>query len=158
MEAAVKTTGEAVWFERRQHRRYQMLADVLAFVVHSWPQSMVAAKITDIGSGGLALSHMEYGDPLPPPATLEFDILLPGGIPKIKNIIGTAVWDVQTDQESDSGFVTRRCGVRFEHLADEQKAFLAYVIQGYTTAGAETWAADLIALSQNTRCPCRLKQ
>ena len=120
--------------ERRKHKRFGLVGDpiAVAFVTKSSPDFCMAARVADIGSGGLALSH--FGGRLPPHSLLNLDIILPGGIAGITKIMGDSIWDLETQGEPR----LRRCGIRFRNLTDDQKAFVEYLIQSCTTPGAES--------------------
>jgi hypothetical protein len=105
-----------------------VVMDTVAFVTNSLPDFTAAGRVTDIGDGGLALSH--FGGRLPPHSSLELDIILLGGIANRRKMTGDSIWDSETQGE----LRTRRCGIRFRNLADHQKAFVEYLIQNHTTA------------------------
>jgi hypothetical protein len=92
----------------------------------------MAGRVTDIGHGGLALSH--YGSRLPQRTSLELDILLPGKTLSAKNLTGESIWDKDTQGQ----LPTRQCGIRFRNLTDDQKALVEYLIRNHTTAAAKS--------------------
>jgi hypothetical protein len=121
--------------ERRKHMRFGLVGDpvAVAFVTSSSPDFVVAGRVTDIGDGGLALSH--FGGRLPHNDSLELDIILPGGISATKRSLrGNSIWDITAHSESRA----RRCGIRFRNLTDDQKALVEYLIRNHTTAAAES--------------------
>ena len=119
--------------ERRKHKRSSLGGDpvAVAFITKSSPHFVMAARVTDIGYGGLALSH--FGGRLPHKHSLELDIILPGGISATKRRLrGDRIWDITGHSESRA----RRCGIRLLNLTDDQKALVEYLIRNHTTAGA----------------------
>ena len=120
--------------ERRKHNRFSLVKDTVAaaFITNSSPHFVMAARVTDIGHGGLALSHL--GGRLPQGTSLELDIILSGGLGNIKKLTGDCSWDVGMQGELRA----RRCGIRFQNLTANQKAFMKYLIRKYARAGAES--------------------
>jgi len=121
--------------ERRKHKRFRLVGGpvVVAFATSSSPHFVMAGRVTDIGYGGLALSH--FGGRLPMNGSLMLDMVLPGGISATKRRLrGDSIWDITAHSESRA----RRCGIRFLNLTDDQKAFLEYLIRNYTSSGAES--------------------
>jgi hypothetical protein len=119
--------------ERRKHQRFNLVGDTVAAasITSSAPDFVMAAKVTDIGVVGLALTH--YSCKLPQYSSLELGIVLPGETLKISNLTGESIWD----QDTKSQLPARRCGMRFRNLTHDQKASLQYLIRNYTTKGAE---------------------
>jgi len=117
--------------ERRKHRRFGLVDDPVgvAFVTNSSPDLVVAGRVTDIGHGGLALSH--FGGSLPLKDSLELDIILPGGMSATKRRLrGNSMWDITAHGESRA----RLCGIRFRNLTDDQKALVEYLIRNHNAA------------------------
>lgn len=115
--------------ERRKHKRFVLGGDPVAvtFVTNSSPHLVMAGRVTDIGHGGLALSH--FGGRLPLKDSLELDIILPGGMSATKRRLrGNSMWDRTVHGESRA----RRCGIRFRNLTDDQKALVEYLIRSHT--------------------------
>ncbi len=115
--------------ERRKHKRFVLGRDTVAvtFVTNSSPHLVMAGRVTDIGQGGLALSH--FGGRLPLNDSLELDIILPGGMSATKRRLrGNSMWDITVHGESRA----RRCGIRFRNLTDDQKALVEYLIRNHT--------------------------
>jgi hypothetical protein len=119
--------------ERRKNQRLNLVRDmvVAASITSSAPDFVMAAKVTNIGVGGLALTH--HSCKLPQYTSLELGIVLPGETVKIRNLTGESIWD----QDTQSQVPARRCGMRFRNLTDDQKASLQYLIRNYTTKGEE---------------------
>jgi hypothetical protein len=120
--------------ERRKHNRFSLARDTVAaaFITNSLPHFVMAARVTDIGHGGLALSHL--GGRLPQGTSLELNILLPGKTLSIRNLTGERIWDKNTQGQ----LPTRRCGMRFLNITDDQKALVEYLIRNHTTAAAKS--------------------
>lgn len=120
--------------ERREHQRFNLVRGTIAAasITSSAPDCVMAARVTNIGSGGLALAH--YNCRLPQRTSLELGIVLPGETLSIRNLTGESIWD-----EDPQGQVpARQCGMRFCNLTDDQKASLKYLIRNYTTEVAES--------------------
>ena len=121
--------------ERRKHNRCGLGGEpvAVAFATSSSPHFVMAGRVTDIGYGGLALSH--FGGRLPMNDSLMLDMVLPGGISATKRRLrGDSIWDITAHSESRA----RRCGIRFRNLTDDQKALVEYLIRNHTTAAAES--------------------
>ena len=120
--------------ERRRHNRFSLVRDTVAtaFITKSSPHFVMTGRVTDIGYGGLALSH--FGGRLPQRTSLELDILLPGKTLSTINLTGESIWDKHTQGQ----LRTRRCGMRFRNLTDDQKALVEYLIRNHTTAAAKS--------------------
>jgi len=116
--------------ERRKHQRFNLVRDTVAAasMTSSAPDCVMAARVTNIGRGGLALAH--YNCKLPQRTSLELAIVLPGKTLAIRNLTGETIWD----EDTQSQLPTRRCGVRFCSLTDDQKASLKYLIRNCTAA------------------------
>jgi len=119
--------------ERRKHKRFRLVRDTVAAAVitNSSPHCVMVGRMTDIGRGGLALSHL--GGRLLQRISLELDILLPGKTLRIKNLTGESVWDKDTQGQPPA----KRCGMRFRNLTDGQKALVEDLIRNHTTAAAK---------------------
>jgi len=120
---------------RRKHKRFCLVGDpvAVAFVTDASPHFVMAARVTDIGHGGLGLSH--FGGRLPLKNPIELDLILPGGISATKRRLrGHSIWDIIPHGESRA----RRCGIRFRNLTDDQKALVEYLIRNHTTAATKS--------------------
>ncbi len=120
--------------ERREHKRFGLGRDpvAVAFVTNCAPEFCTAARVTDIGDAGLALSY--FGGRLTLDSSLDLHIILPGGIASMQKLMGDSIWDMEVQGEPRE----RRCGLRFQNLTDDQKGFLEYIIRNYTSSGAES--------------------
>jgi hypothetical protein len=116
--------------ERRKHPRFSVVRDrvAAAFITNSSLHFVMASRVTDIGYGGLALSH--FGGRLPQHTSLELDIVLPGKTLSIRNLTCESIWD----EDRQGQLPARRCGMRFRNLTDDQTASLKYLIRNYTPA------------------------
>jgi hypothetical protein len=123
-------------FEYRQYARFQV-PGVSAYAVfrRQWPRSPVVGEIIDVGSGGLSFCYTASRKGVSRPSGL--DILLTDGSFSLNNVPLRIITDIELETEESSGFATRRCGVQFGDLTDEQKSNLLYFIQTYTTADPE---------------------
>lgn len=115
---------------RREHRRLKLVCDAVAFVRTSHPDSIMVAKVIDIGPDGLSLAH--FGNELPEHTSLELDIVLPGGDAFLPELPGEITWDSQSDGEPKALYPKRRCGIRFVGLTDAEKSYVRSLIRNYT--------------------------
>ena len=123
--------------ERRQYTRFH-IAGLMGYAVvkRGWLRSPVMGDIVDIGMGGLSFRYVARGKPRYKPSHL--DILLTDGSFHLERIpLETHLWDFEMDNETSVRFPTRRCGVKFGDLTDDQKSGLRYFIQFHTTADPE---------------------
>lgn len=114
--------------ERRKHERFNLTRDTVAAasITSSTPDFVMAARVTNIGDGGLALAH--YNCRLPQHTSLALAIVLPGKMLEIRNLTGETIWD----EHPQGHLPTRRCGLQFSNLTDDQKASLQYLIRNHT--------------------------
>lgn len=66
---------------------------------------------------------------------LELDIVLPDGSIYLNQLPCRTISDVDTDDGTSIKFATRRCGIEFGGLTDDQKFALNHFIQHHTTEG-----------------------
>ena len=122
--------------EQRNHLRFE-IPGLAAYAVlkRGWPRSPVIGDISDICVGGLSFCY---------PSTesrthrlSHLNILLTDGSFQLNTVQFEVIWDCRSESEVFAGVPTRRCGVRFLGLTDEQKSDLRYFIQFHTTADPE---------------------
>jgi hypothetical protein len=107
-----------------------------AVVKRGWLRSPVMGDIVDIGMGGMSFRYIAKGKSLSKPS--HIDILLTDGSFHLDRVpLDTSSWDFETDSETSVRFPTKRCGVKFGDLTDNQKSALRYFIQFHTTADPE---------------------
>ena len=90
-------------------------------------------QIIDLSRRGLALSYVTKEDQLSSP--LELDIVLPNGSVYLNKLPCRTISDFNTDDGTSIKFGTRRCGVEFGDLTDDQEFALNHFIQHYTEGG-----------------------
>ena len=116
--------------EQRKNKRFKPLCNAIAFVRSLFPECIVAARILDISSNGLAISHA--GCWLPPSTLLDLDIVLPGGEAYLRHLPGTTVSDFEMNGKTIRDITLRRCGIQFQNLTDSEKSRVNSVIQHHT--------------------------
>ena len=117
--------------ERRKHKRFQVYVPGHAYDRLS---SATLGQIIDIGNGGLSFRYI--ASKKLPYTSLELDIVLPNRVSYLKKlpsrIMSDSAIDGETSISSRAGTTTRRCGVQFGDLTDDQRVDLNYFIHAYT--------------------------
>ncbi|MEW6594778.1 MAG: PilZ domain-containing protein [Thermodesulfobacteriota bacterium] len=109
-------------FDSRKCQRYQVKDGVIAL-------DSVFGELIDISFGGLSFRYNAYENLLKKPA--EFGIIFGGETLYFDNVPLESVSDLPLDD--DSGGATRRCGMKFGELGEEELAVLARFIRNHTT-------------------------
>jgi hypothetical protein len=123
-------TNKEESFERRRHKRFQVTTASCAYC-RSYPGKV--GQIIDVSRSGLALSYVTKKDQLFSP--LELDIVLPDGSVYLNKLPCRTISDFNTDDGTSIKFGTRRCGLEFGDLTDDQAFALNHFIQHYTADG-----------------------
>ena len=123
--------------ERRRYPRFQ-IAGFMGYVVakRGWLPFPVMGDIVDIGMGGVSFHYVARGKPRYKPSHLDI-LLTEGGFHLYRVPLETFSWDFDMESERSVGFTTRRSGVKFGNLTDNQKSDLRHFIQFHTTADPE---------------------
>lgn len=121
--------------ERRGHERVRMGDEVIAALRQGFTR---IGRLKDIGLGGLSFEHV-YEDPIPDSIKGRISILANGF--QIHNIPCRVVYDIPVaiPEEYASLIIrlqTRRCGVRFEGLDEEQRRRLEEFLKAQGGGGA----------------------
>lgn len=92
-------------------------------------------KVKDISMGGLAFEHID--DEKPNSETSRRDILLWVNGFRLSKLPGRIVYDIPLPppneyQELIIHLVTRRCGIQFEALSEDQASQLDFFLKTYT--------------------------
>ncbi|MDY6838241.1 MAG: PilZ domain-containing protein [Thermodesulfobacteriota bacterium] len=125
-----------VWLERRQHARFNVIGiRAYAMVRRHWPPSPVMGDIIDIGMGGLSFHYM--GAEKQSSRSSYLDVLLSNSEFCLHKVPVRAISDVVSDPATGVSLGTRRCGIQFRNLTEEQQSHLRYFIQSHTTADPE---------------------
>jgi hypothetical protein len=90
-------------------------------------------QIIDVSQRGLAWSYVTNKDEVFSPR--ELDIVLPDGGVYLNKLPCRTISDFDTDDGTTIKFATRRCGVEFGDLTDDQEFALNHFIQHYTADG-----------------------
>lgn len=121
---------------QRKNSRFSVQDDVIAALKNGFTK---IGKVKDISTGGLSFEHIE--NEISKHESFERNIiLLVNGfcLPKVPCRV---VYDipVSTSDEYQAFpvlFITRRCGVKFERLSEDQKMELDRFIETYTQGNA----------------------
>ena len=112
--------------ERRKHERLKIKGKALAIYRTHSPK---VAEIIDINEQGLSFSHV--GSKEEPNSSFEIDIVFPDRIDYMEGISCRSVSDCEIDPGTGDCIGTRRCGVQFGKLTDDQRAKLERLIHGF---------------------------
>ena len=112
--------------DRRKHERFRIKGKALAYYRTHSPK---IGEIMDIGSGGLAFSYM--GSAELPNSTFELEIMFPDRTDYLDALPCKAVSDRMAESGAGECTGTRRCGVLFGELTDDQRAKLERLIHGF---------------------------
>jgi hypothetical protein len=119
--------------ERRKHRRFQ--AQDGALVALRLHVSKLVGQIVDISKGGLAFRYIDIGDR--PRGSFQLDILLEKSGFLLEKVPAKTISDSEMPEESPySSTTTRRQGVQFGELTNNQKSQLEYFIRNHTVGQA----------------------
>ncbi len=120
--------------ERRKFRRF--LAQNAAFAVLR-PHFTMLGKIKDISRGGLAFEYIAHEGQKR--GSSEIDILITGDRFYLPKIPSQKIYDIKIGEENQTlidRFETRRCGLQFGELTEEQADELEFFLNNYTTGTA----------------------
>ena len=120
-------------FERRKYTRYIVQSDTYAAFGSHFTK---VGRTKDISIGGLAfeyINHSEEEDQHP----FKVSIFLTDNKFFLWNVPCRLIYDLSKDsssenQESNSLFVQRRCGLQFSHINEDQKLSLEYFFNHHT--------------------------
>jgi len=125
-----------VLLERRQHARFNVNGiRAYAMVRRHWPPAPIMGDIVDICMGGLSFHYI--GTEKQSSRSSYLDILLGNSGFFLHKVPVKTISDVESDPATGVGTGTRRCGIQFGDLTEEQKFHLRYFIQAHTTADPE---------------------
>jgi hypothetical protein len=96
-------------------------------------------KIKDISMGGSSFEYIIHVD-LKQNTARELDIFLTGDDFYLADLPCTVVYDVpvNTGNVFTSPFITKRCGIKFDLLPEDQMALLEYFLQKHTVGPASS--------------------
>jgi hypothetical protein len=118
--------------DQRKHIRFLVQDNVIAALRSRFTK---VGKVKDISAGGLSLEHIYDEDSNGEPSEREIYLLVNGFyMPEVPCKI---VYDIPvcTPNEYHSltiHLITRRCGVQFERLSEDQAAQLDFFLKTYT--------------------------
>ena len=117
--------------ERRKHQRFKAREGSFAAL----KPSQAVGEITDISKGGLAVHYALYDRDLEMPS--EVMIIFTADRFHLKKIPCKKISDFQIEENPPfSSISTRRCGLKFGDLTEEQKSQLDYFLHNYTVGYA----------------------
>jgi hypothetical protein len=106
---------------RRRHRRYRIKGDVF---IGSGPYFYTVGTLKDISKGGVAFEYAASSGSGPPKATtLVVDILCRNQF-RLSRLSCRVAYDISAEQDRLDRVETRRCGLEFGRLSDQQAALL----------------------------------
>jgi hypothetical protein len=114
--------------ERRKHRRFWIQNDF--FVVLKSNKTKVGS-LKEMTMDGLSFHYVGRGEPLTEPAKLS--ICSPNNNFYLVMVPCKIVSDSKLYKNHPSPITTRRCGVQFGKLTDQQASQIEYFIQNHTT-------------------------
>ncbi len=121
--------NEEPLIEQREHRRFPAPEGAFAFF---GSRSAKLGQIIDISTGGLAFHYVT--DSERPYHSLTLDILLPNGTFYLDALPFKTISDYRIKNETGLDAATRRCGIQFGKLSDEQLTRLRRFIHTYVTS------------------------
>ena len=116
--------------DRRQAPRYALNTDV--FLVFR-PDFSKLGKLKDVSNGGVAVEYTVLGEH-EKIADADVDIFTSGSdYLMLRRVPCTVVYDTKIEKGPLSGIETRRCGLRFEQLSDQQGEQLKVLLNNYVS-------------------------
>ena len=112
--------------ERRKYERLKIKGKAVAYYKTHSPK---VAEIIDISQQGLAFSYV--GSTEPPNSSFEIDIVFPDRTDYVEGISCRSVSDCEIASGTGDCIGTRRCGVQFGELTDDQRAKIQRLINGF---------------------------
>jgi hypothetical protein len=118
--------------EQRKNIRFLAQDNVIVALQNVYTK---IGKVQDISMGGLAFEHID--DEKPNSETSRRDILLWVNGFRLSKLPGRIVYDIPLPPPNEyQGFffhlITRRCGVEFETLSEDQASQLDFFLKTYT--------------------------
>lgn len=118
--------------EQRKHIRFLVKDDVIAALRN---RSTKIGKVKDISLGGLSFEHI-YEEKSNSNHPIKNMFLMVNEF-RISKVPCRVVYDIPVRVPSESPpvithFITRRCGVQFETLSEDQRAQLDFFLKTYT--------------------------
>lgn len=118
--------------EQRKNIRFLAQDNVIVALQNVYTK---VGKVKDISMGGLAFEHID--DEKPNPETPRRNILLWVNGFRLSELPGRIVYDIPLAPPNEyQGFffhlITRRCGVEFETLSEDQASQLDFFLENYT--------------------------
>ncbi|MDY6989013.1 MAG: PilZ domain-containing protein [Thermodesulfobacteriota bacterium] len=123
--------------EQRRHARFQVpVLSAYVMIPRPGPRSPIVGNIVDIGLGGVSFCYIA-GDERPHTSS-HLHILLPDRSFLLDSMpVRTVSSDFQLEHQTPVNVATRRCGVTFGDLTDDQKSDLTFFIRTLTAADPE---------------------
>jgi len=123
--------------EQRRHARFRVpVLSAYVMLPRPGPRSPIVGNIVDIGMGGVSFCYITRDER--PYSSSHLHILLPDRSFLLDSMpVRTVSSDFQLEHQTPVNISTRRCGVTFGDLTDDQKWDLTYFIRTLTTADPE---------------------
>ena len=123
--------------EQRRHARFRVpVLSAYVMLPCPGPRSPIVGNIVDIGMGGVSFCYITRDER--PYSSSHLHILLPDRSFLLDSMpVRTVSSDFQLEHQTPVNISTRRCGVTFGDLTDDQKWDLTYFIRTLTTADPE---------------------
>ena len=117
--------------ERRQYERFKTNNGT---IVQFSSCAKTPGRLIDIGFGGLAFDYM--GKKRKTDESMHLQLISSAFDPSSARLSVTTIWDVKIGgRHANTNTETRRCGVQFENVTEDQQTTLDRFIRSGTTAG-----------------------
>lgn len=119
--------------ERREKKRFR--PKKMTFVAFK-PQFVKLGKVLDISEGGLCFQYLAKDDHGGDTA-VQADIFMSDNGYYLPDVTCKMVWDTEAEEKMTFpiGFQSRRCGLQFVKLTQDQRDKLEFYLQEHTASG-----------------------
>lgn len=118
--------AQAMSSGRRRHERFTLEGDVF---IGTTPLFHTVGKLMDISRGGIGFEYTANRNNSHPRAiTLVVDILC-RKLFRLSRVLCRIAYDIPVNQAGFDGIETRRCGLEFGRLTDQQIALLGLLLK-----------------------------
>jgi len=115
-------TDDAMPNENRRYQRYAIKGDIL---ITSRPLFHTVGKLRDISYGGVGFEYVANSENARL-ETVEVDMLFRKQF-QLRRIPCRVAYDISVEQPPAGGVGTRRCGLEFRKLSDQQASLLSLI-------------------------------
>jgi hypothetical protein len=121
--------AEAMQGGRRRHQRYTIGGDVF---IGSTPLFHTVGRLRDISQGGASFEYVASSENgRSKTATLVVDIICRRQF-RLSRLPCRVAYDISVDPAGLDGIETRRCGLEFGRLSDQQDALLNLLLNSFS--------------------------